>query len=200
MLGLSVPCEHKEIWQRTRRICWENSPKSLGNCFYNMLWNFRENSSNCCAQTLLYWKCAVLLPVSQQSGIVQKSAELSTMNASPPSHISKYTTTSTTVSAFMCSTSECQASSDVRLLTTGLGIVVLKTSLISFSMSGPNSSSEWSIEGRRLVPLMPRLVPQTAFTVTANAVASATANQNASLLLPAETGNKEGGSAFFVFV
>ncbi|CAJ1063403.1 BRCA2-interacting transcriptional repressor EMSY isoform X4 [Xyrichtys novacula] len=62
---------------------------------------------------------------------------------------------------------------------------------IAFHMSGPNSSSEWSIEGRRLVPLMPRLVPQTAFTVTANAVASATANQNASLLLPAETGNKE---------
>jgi len=62
-------------------------------------------------------------------------------------------------------------------------------------MSGPNSSSEWSIEGRRLVPLMPRLVPQTAFTVTANAVAGASANQNASLLLPAETGNKEGGSA-----
>uniref|UniRef100_A0A3B4G2F5 BRCA2-interacting transcriptional repressor EMSY n=1 Tax=Pundamilia nyererei TaxID=303518 RepID=A0A3B4G2F5_9CICH len=62
---------------------------------------------------------------------------------------------------------------------------------IAYSMSGPNSSSEWSIEGRRLVPLMPRLVPQTAFTVTANAVASATANQNASLLLPAETGNKE---------
>uniref|UniRef100_A0A8C7ICU4 BRCA2-interacting transcriptional repressor EMSY n=1 Tax=Oncorhynchus kisutch TaxID=8019 RepID=A0A8C7ICU4_ONCKI len=63
---------------------------------------------------------------------------------------------------------------------------------IAYHMSGPNSSSEWSIEGRRLVPLMPRLVPQTAFTVTANAVASATANQNASLLLPAETGNKEG--------
>ncbi|KAM9332238.1 BRCA2-interacting transcriptional repressor EMSY isoform 2-T2 [Pholidichthys leucotaenia] len=62
---------------------------------------------------------------------------------------------------------------------------------IAYHMSGPNSSSEWSIEGRRLVPLMPRLVPQTAFTVTANAVASATANQNASFLLPAETGNKE---------
>uniref|UniRef100_A0A672ZFY7 BRCA2-interacting transcriptional repressor EMSY n=1 Tax=Sphaeramia orbicularis TaxID=375764 RepID=A0A672ZFY7_9TELE len=62
---------------------------------------------------------------------------------------------------------------------------------IAYHMSGPNSSSEWSIEGRRLVPLMPRLVPQTAFTVTANAVASATANQNASMLLPAETGNKE---------
>lgn len=62
---------------------------------------------------------------------------------------------------------------------------------IAYHMSGPNSSSEWSIEGRRLVPLMPRLVPQTAFTVTANAVANATAIQNASLLLPAETGNKE---------
>ncbi|KAM6984018.1 BRCA2-interacting transcriptional repressor EMSY isoform 2-T2 [Tautogolabrus adspersus] len=62
---------------------------------------------------------------------------------------------------------------------------------IAYHVSGPNSSSKWSIEGRRLVPLMPRLVPQTAFTVTANAVASATANQNASLLLPAETGNKE---------
>ncbi|XP_068186715.1 BRCA2-interacting transcriptional repressor EMSY [Antennarius striatus] len=62
---------------------------------------------------------------------------------------------------------------------------------VAYHMSGPNSSSEWSIEGRRLVPLMPRLVPQTAFTMTANAVATATANQNASLLLPAETGNKE---------
>ncbi|KAA0704430.1 BRCA2-interacting transcriptional repressor EMSY [Triplophysa tibetana] len=62
---------------------------------------------------------------------------------------------------------------------------------IAYHMSGPNSSSEWSIEGRRLVPLMPRLVPQTAFTVTANAVASATTHQNSSLLPPAETGNKE---------
>ncbi|KAK7121123.1 hypothetical protein R3I94_020933 [Phoxinus phoxinus] len=62
---------------------------------------------------------------------------------------------------------------------------------IAYHMSGPNSSSEWSIEGRRLVPLMPRLVPQTAFTVTANAVANATAHQNAALMLPADTANKE---------
>ncbi|XP_062392431.1 BRCA2-interacting transcriptional repressor EMSY isoform X2 [Sardina pilchardus] len=66
-----------------------------------------------------------------------------------------------------------------------------RLSTIAYHMSGPNSSSEWSVEGRRLVPLMPRLVPQTAFTVTANAVASAAAHQNASLLPPAETGNKE---------
>ncbi|XP_061660346.1 BRCA2-interacting transcriptional repressor EMSY isoform X2 [Syngnathoides biaculeatus] len=62
---------------------------------------------------------------------------------------------------------------------------------IAYHMAGQNSSSEWSIEGRRLVPLMPRLVPQTAFTATANAVASAAATHNATLLLPAETGNKE---------
>ncbi|KAM5223754.1 BRCA2-interacting transcriptional repressor EMSY isoform 25-T25 [Hipposideros larvatus] len=62
------------------------------------------------------------------------------------------------------------------------------------SMSGPNSSSEWSIEGRRLVPLMPRLVPQTAFTVTANAVANAAVQHNSSLPVPAETGSKEGVS------
>lgn len=66
------------------------------------------------------------------------------------------------------------------------------SSSLFFSMSGPNSSSEWSIEGRRLVPLMPRLVPQTAFTVTANAVANAALQHNAALPLPAETGSKEG--------
>ncbi|EDL16352.1 mCG19095, isoform CRA_f [Mus musculus] len=62
---------------------------------------------------------------------------------------------------------------------------------IAHNMSGPNSSSEWSIEGRRLVPLMPRLVPQTAFTVTANAVANAAVQHNASLPVPAETASKD---------
>ncbi|XP_030055910.1 BRCA2-interacting transcriptional repressor EMSY isoform X3 [Microcaecilia unicolor] len=62
---------------------------------------------------------------------------------------------------------------------------------IAHNMSGPNNSSRWSIEGRRLVPLMPRLVPQTAFTVTANTVANAAVQHNATLPLPAETANKE---------
>ncbi|XP_069496141.1 BRCA2-interacting transcriptional repressor EMSY isoform X2 [Ambystoma mexicanum] len=62
---------------------------------------------------------------------------------------------------------------------------------IAHNMCGPNSSAEWSVEGRRLVPLMPRLVPQTAFTATANAVANAAVQHNASLPIPAETGNKE---------
>ncbi|KAM9319791.1 BRCA2-interacting transcriptional repressor EMSY [Gastrophryne carolinensis] len=62
---------------------------------------------------------------------------------------------------------------------------------VAHNMSGPNSSSEWSIEGRRLVPLMPRLVPQTAFTATANAVANAAGQHNSSLPDPADTANKE---------
>uniref|UniRef100_A0A8C5MPK4 BRCA2-interacting transcriptional repressor EMSY n=1 Tax=Leptobrachium leishanense TaxID=445787 RepID=A0A8C5MPK4_9ANUR len=62
---------------------------------------------------------------------------------------------------------------------------------IAHNMSGPNSSSEWSIEGRRLVPLMPRLVPQTAFTATANAVANSAGQHNSALPDPAETGHKE---------
>uniref|UniRef100_A0A671K9X7 BRCA2-interacting transcriptional repressor EMSY n=1 Tax=Sinocyclocheilus anshuiensis TaxID=1608454 RepID=A0A671K9X7_9TELE len=82
-----------------------------------------------------------------------------------------------------------RAVNDERLTT-----IAWNNARVSCSMSGPNSSAEWSIEGRRLVPLMPRLVPQTAFTVMANAMANATAHQNASLLLPAETANKEGVS------
>ncbi|XP_069615484.1 BRCA2-interacting transcriptional repressor EMSY isoform X2 [Ranitomeya imitator] len=62
---------------------------------------------------------------------------------------------------------------------------------IAHNMSGPNSSSEWSIEGRRLIPLMPRLVPQTAFTAAANAIANSAGQHNSSLPDPAETGNKE---------
>ncbi|KAH9370415.1 hypothetical protein HPB48_008697 [Haemaphysalis longicornis] len=40
------------------------------------------------------------------------------------------------------------------------------------SIVGPNTSSDWAIEGRRLVPLMPRLVPQTAFSALANNIAN----------------------------
>ena len=59
-------------------------------------------------------------------------------------------------------------------------------------MSPSNSTQDWLIEGRRLVPLMPRLVPQTAFTVTANQVANMQAEKNASLPSPSQTGIREG--------
>jgi len=52
--------------------------------------------------------------------------------------------------------------------------------------------SEWLIEGRRLIPLMPRLVPQTAFTAKANEAANMQAEKNASMPVPSLTGNKDG--------
>uniref|UniRef100_A0A6P8HNP5 BRCA2-interacting transcriptional repressor EMSY-like n=1 Tax=Actinia tenebrosa TaxID=6105 RepID=A0A6P8HNP5_ACTTE len=44
---------------------------------------------------------------------------------------------------------------------------------------GPSTCSEWAAEGRRLVPLMPRLVPQTILSGTATASANAAAAANA---------------------
>ncbi|XP_071165811.1 BRCA2-interacting transcriptional repressor EMSY-like isoform X1 [Mytilus edulis] len=58
-------------------------------------------------------------------------------------------------------------------------------------VSGPNTMSEWLIEGRRLIPLMPRLVPQTAFTAKANEAANLQAEKNASMPVPSLTGNKD---------
>jgi hypothetical protein len=54
-----------------------------------------------------------------------------------------------------------------------------------YSIAGPNTSTDWAIEGRRLIPLMPRLVPQTAFTALANNVANIAAAENAKLPPPA---------------
>jgi len=59
------------------------------------------------------------------------------------------------------------------------------------SIAGPDISSEWHIEGRRLVPIMPRLVPQTAFTMTADNIANQQAVKNLSMPAPAATGNKD---------
>ncbi|XP_052785000.1 BRCA2-interacting transcriptional repressor EMSY-like [Mya arenaria] len=66
-----------------------------------------------------------------------------------------------------------------------------KLATIADNISPANSTQEWLIEGRRLVPLMPRLVPQTAFTVTANQAASLQAEKNAALPSPAQTGGRE---------
>jgi hypothetical protein len=64
------------------------------------------------------------------------------------------------------------------------------------SISGPNTSADWAIEGRRLIPLMPRLVPQTAFTALANNVANIAAAENAKLPPPANTIKKNCKSIF----
>ncbi|CAH1244946.1 EMSY [Branchiostoma lanceolatum] len=64
-------------------------------------------------------------------------------------------------------------------------------STVADVLSGPNSTYEWLVEGRRLVPLMPRLVPQTAFTGLANTAANIAAAHNSTLPDPADTAKKE---------
>lgn len=62
---------------------------------------------------------------------------------------------------------------------------------IAERLSGPNTSTEWAIEGRRVTPLMPRLAPQTVFTAVADSAANAQAAKNATLPLPGKTGVRE---------
>ncbi|RUS70094.1 hypothetical protein EGW08_022143 [Elysia chlorotica] len=70
-----------------------------------------------------------------------------------------------------------------------------KLATIAENISGSMSTAEWQVEGRRLVPLMPRLVPQTAFTSTANQAASAMMEKNATLPPPSSTCNRDGPTA-----
>jgi len=53
-------------------------------------------------------------------------------------------------------------------------------------MYGPETSTEWSMEGRRLVSLMPRLVPQTVFTAKATAAANQAVKANQKLPIKTE--------------
>ena len=67
-----------------------------------------------------------------------------------------------------------------------------KFATVAEHLAGSNTGGEWAIEGRRLVPLLPRLVPQTVFTLTANQAASMAQVHNMTLPPPAETARKEG--------
>lgn len=55
-----------------------------------------------------------------------------------------------------------------------------------YSMQGCGTSTEWIYEGRRLISLMPRLVPQTIFTAKATVAANHATEAN--LKLPLKTG------------
>ncbi|XP_064639042.1 BRCA2-interacting transcriptional repressor EMSY-like isoform X2 [Lineus longissimus] len=66
-----------------------------------------------------------------------------------------------------------------------------KLTTVADSLSSTNISSEWLIEGRRLIPLMPRLVPQTAFTGLANNAATMQLEKNAIMPSPSSTGCKD---------
>lgn len=56
------------------------------------------------------------------------------------------------------------------------------------SISGPNTWQEWSKEGRRPYPLLPRVAPQTALSFIANSVSERVSAENKRLPFPSETG------------
>ncbi|XP_041674778.1 LOW QUALITY PROTEIN: BRCA2-interacting transcriptional repressor EMSY [Drosophila eugracilis] len=58
---------------------------------------------------------------------------------------------------------------------------------IAENVCGPNTWQEWSREGRRPYPLLPRISPQTALSIVANDLAAKASEENAKLATPAET-------------
>ena len=79
----------------------------------------------------------------------------------------------------------------VEFMLSAISFCILFFFFLIYSMCGPSTDADWLIEGRRLIPLMPRLVPQTAFTVTANQAVNLQVEKNAALPNPAQTGNKD---------
>ncbi|XP_001606628.2 BRCA2-interacting transcriptional repressor EMSY [Nasonia vitripennis] len=53
-----------------------------------------------------------------------------------------------------------------------------KLSLIAEQIFGPNTDTEWTVEGRRIIPLFPRLKGRTAFTTFANSLSLSAAIAN----------------------
>uniref|UniRef100_A0A1A9WKL5 ENT domain-containing protein n=1 Tax=Glossina brevipalpis TaxID=37001 RepID=A0A1A9WKL5_9MUSC len=58
---------------------------------------------------------------------------------------------------------------------------------IAESISGPNTWQEWSREGRRPYPMLPRVAPKTALVLIANNIAEETISENAKVPYPSET-------------
>ncbi|KAJ8687376.1 hypothetical protein QAD02_023170 [Eretmocerus hayati] len=53
-----------------------------------------------------------------------------------------------------------------------------KLSSIAEQLFGPNTDTEWTVEGRRIIPLFPRLKGRTAYTTFANSLSLTTAIAN----------------------
>lgn len=47
-----------------------------------------------------------------------------------------------------------------------------------FRLNGPNTGTDWTLEGRRTIPLLPRLKARSAFTTLANSLSLTTAIAN----------------------
>ncbi|XP_042223773.1 BRCA2-interacting transcriptional repressor EMSY-like isoform X6 [Homarus americanus] len=62
-----------------------------------------------------------------------------------------------------------------------------KLNTIADILAGPNTGVEWAVEGRRLVPLMPRIPPQTSYTAIATRMALLYYGINAKMPSPDST-------------
>lgn len=65
--------------------------------------------------------------------------------------------------------------------------------ILNFRLFGPHTATEWAIEGRRLIPLLPREPPKTIYSMVADQAASLIATENSRLPSPTETANKANG-------
>ena len=59
---------------------------------------------------------------------------------------------------------------------------VLNRLLLLCSVSGPNTENEWAREGRRIIPLLRRATPITAFTARADLVKQEVGREQIDLL------------------
>ena len=64
------------------------------------------------------------------------------------------------------------------------------TTIAHFLSGSEDTACEWQEEGKRLIPLLPRLVPQTAFFEMATTVAAAQFKSNERMPPPAATSRK----------
>ncbi|XP_076182287.1 uncharacterized protein LOC143154238 isoform X2 [Ptiloglossa arizonensis] len=65
-----------------------------------------------------------------------------------------------------------------------------KLATIAEQLNGPNTGTDWTIEGRRAIPLLPRLKARSAFTTLANSLSLATVAANKrNLPVPEKTEN-----------
>lgn len=71
--------------------------------------------------------------------------------------------------------------------------------LYNFRLFGPHTATEWAIEGRRLVPLLPRDPPKTVYSIIADQASSLIATENSRLGAPSETANKASGKVNNLF-
>jgi len=59
-----------------------------------------------------------------------------------------------------------------------LRVLLNNVNLLLYRLNGPNTGIDWTLEGRRTIPLLPRLKARSAFTTLANSLSLTTAIAN----------------------